>query len=483
MNPIPFPADSGDPWSLWMERTQDLVAHLDPQGVPLHLGRGFRRILPEGKDPAFLMSPPSPWRQALRRVRDTLRPVRRTLKVRTREDLREMEFLFLPLEREGSLSGILAQGRDVTELRRLRRDRQKGRDLENLGYLASGVVHDLNNLFAVVLNSLDLAERRLPGDLAGQPDLARARRGALRARDLTGSVLRQVRGQPRERFLFPPTVTLEELLDFLSTLKKGATLALAASPEAHRALVRGTPEEVARLALNLCVNALQALEGRAGRVDLDCSVRDLSVPEARARGLRDGGWAFLLTVRDDGPGLPREVRDRIFRDRVSARPGGTGLGLGLVRDLARDLEGDVEVLSVPGRGTAFTVALPVRDWTDPVPPLTAPAPRGTERIGTLLLPPWGSFYGGLLASWGYEVVPFESASALVRQVSERSGRPDLLLLDRGVPEAEPLSRTLAARGIRTLWGDRTSGEGDFRLPASRTELARALHLTLKGDRV
>ena len=117
----------------------------------------------------------------------------------------------------------------MTELRRLRRDRQKGRDLENLGYLASGVVHDLNNLFAVVLNSLDLAERRLPGDLAGQPDLARARRGALRARDLTGSVLRQVRGQPRERFLFPPTVTLEELLDFLSTLKKGATLALAAS--------------------------------------------------------------------------------------------------------------------------------------------------------------------------------------------------------------------------------------------------------------
>ena len=56
--------------------------------------------------------------------------------------------------------------------------------------------------------------------------------------------------------------------------------------------MRGTPEEVARLALNLCVNALQALEGRAGRVDLDCSVRDLSVPEARAGDSATGDGPF-----------------------------------------------------------------------------------------------------------------------------------------------------------------------------------------------
>ena len=472
--------ETPSPWSTWLHQTRDYVAHLDPRGRLLEAGGAFRPLLRDPQeDPASRISPPAPWRQALAQVRTARRPLRRTLRVQGDGGLREVEFQFLPLLEGKDLTGILAQGRDVTELRQLQRERAQNQDLRTLGYMTSGVVHDLQNLFAVVLGSLDMAEGRLRAGRSGEQDLSRARRGALRARALASQVLRQTRGGKETRCLFPPTLTVEEVLDFLLPLTRGSSLHLASSEEAHRALVWGAPGEIGRIVLNLCVNAFQALEARPGRVEVGCSVEELKASEARKRGLKDPGPAFVLTVQDDGPGIPREVQDRIFQRGVSFRPEGHGLGLGVVQDLVRDLGGGVWVRSVPGEGAAFSVALPVRGWTDPRDREETPR-LGNERVWTLLSSPWGELYGGLLSSWGYDVTPFESAAALVRRLGDLDPSADLLLLEKPDEDASALNRALSGhpRLPRILLGSDPStlpgGGLSLPLPASRTDIALAL---------
>jgi len=104
------------------------------------------------------------------------------------------------------------------------------------------------------------------------------------------------------------------------------------------------PEQIYQVALNLVVNATQILKD-GGRI----AVRTL--PEI------DGMVGF--EVRDNGPGMPPEVRERIFTPFFTTREGGTGLGLALVQRVIAAHHGTINVDSAPGKGTTFRIHLPV----------------------------------------------------------------------------------------------------------------------------
>jgi two-component system sensor histidine kinase HydH len=97
---------------------------------------------------------------------------------------------------------------------------------------------------------------------------------------------------------------------------------------------------------NLLLNAIQALAGRGGHVDISAS--------RIARAGRD--W-LLITVTDDGPGIPGDLRDRIFEPFETTKAAGSGLGLSIVREIARAHGGDV-VLAPDAAGTLFVLELP-----------------------------------------------------------------------------------------------------------------------------
>jgi signal transduction histidine kinase len=106
------------------------------------------------------------------------------------------------------------------------------------------------------------------------------------------------------------------------------------------------PEQIYQVVLNLVVNALQAL-APGGSV--------------RLRTLAAEAGSVGFAVADDGPGLPAEIRDRVFQPFVTAREGGTGLGLAFVERIVKAHRGAVTVQSEPGRGTVFEVRLPAGD--------------------------------------------------------------------------------------------------------------------------
>jgi signal transduction histidine kinase len=124
--------------------------------------------------------------------------------------------------------------------------------------------------------------------------------------------------------------------------------------EGERTMVEGDEDLLHRTLLNLTLNAVQAAGERPVRVVISVQpVRPADLPG----GLRIE-HPVRLRIRDNGPGVPEEIRERMFEPFVSRRPGGSGLGLAIVQRAVAAHRGAVFVDSVIGSGTTFTIYLP-----------------------------------------------------------------------------------------------------------------------------
>jgi signal transduction histidine kinase len=152
-------------------------------------------------------------------------------------------------------------------------------------------------------------------------------------------------------------VDLRQLAEAAAELVRRHPATLAATEIVVSGACRPVPGDedlLHRLAVNLMLNAVQAAGGdvriqvtvaEEARVDFP----ELVVPAPAAK----------LTVTDDGPGLPDDVRARLFQPFTSRRPGGVGLGLAVVHRTVEAHHGLIQVDSAPGAGTTFTVLLPL----------------------------------------------------------------------------------------------------------------------------
>jgi signal transduction histidine kinase/CheY-like chemotaxis protein len=182
------------------------------------------------------------------------------------------------------------------------------------------------------------------------------------------------------------------------------------------------PQRTRQILVNLCGNALKFT--LAGEVEII------------GGGGADG--QLILAVRDTGPGIAHEQQELIFEDfrQVEGTAGGTGLGLAISRRLARLMGGDVTVASEPGRGSTFTVALPVDCRTAVTP---EPAAREIPRGATVLLtvdddPSVAPLLEKMLAGRGFRVVSATSPGTAVSEA--RRLRPSVITLDVLMPERD-----------------------------------------------
>jgi len=125
-------------------------------------------------------------------------------------------------------------------------------------------------------------------------------------------------------------------------------------------LLTGDREQILQAVLNIVRNAAQAMNGQ-GQVVLRTRIaRSVTLARRRYR------QAITLQVIDDGPGIPESVRERVFYPLVSAREGGSGLGLTLAQTFVNQHHGSIEFDSIPGR-TCFTITLPIGEDTGAPP--------------------------------------------------------------------------------------------------------------------
>jgi signal transduction histidine kinase len=234
------------------------------------------------------------------------------------------------------------------------RDAQR---LEVIGSLAGGIAHDFNNLLAhmrALAHILEDEARRDGRDPARLEDMKLAIR---RGTDLVQQILTFSRpGQDQKRIVDLCASTAESLRLVRTALPANITLIYASGDDPLP--VSGDPSQIHQIVMNLCVNAIQAMQGAGGRLTVGLTVEEI---EAGAGDEPGSSRYARLRVEDTGPGMSEDVRRRIFEPFFTTKaPGqGSGLGLSVVAGIVMSLGGTIEAESLEGKGARFDVILPL----------------------------------------------------------------------------------------------------------------------------
>ncbi len=354
-------------------------------------------------------------------------------------------------------TAILVVARDISERKaaekeaaRLQAQLQHARKLESLGGMAAGIAHDLNNILYPILGYTELAMDEVPESGPLSEFLTQVLESTRRGRDLVARILAFGRESVEDR---RPVGVQEEIRQVVSLLERvippGVELKTDLSPVSGS--IMAAASEIQQIIMNLCTNAYQAMHGASGLLEVYLAEAALSdVPEGPDRTA--ARWACIM-VADTGPGMNREVLERIYDPYFTTKPKdqGTGLGLSTVYGIVRNLGGCIDAVSYPGVGTRFTIHLPLSDAPadDQSPQPAERSPRGTEHV--LVVddePPIVKLLTQTLRRIGYTVTGrTDSAEALELFRSDPHGF-DLAILDQAMPGLSGPELARAMHGIR-----------------------------------
>ncbi|HJQ25798.1 MAG TPA: GAF domain-containing protein [Blastocatellia bacterium] len=267
---------------------------------------------------------------------------------RRNSESRLMLMTLTPIYDEGGVTSILAIARDITEERVASERAAQADKLRALGQLASGVAHNFNNILAAILGHAQLLKREASEEhLIARLDIIEnaALDGAQTVKRIQGFGLQQG-DETYESFdvnqLLQDSTTLTRARWQHEAQARGLKYDVALDLQ-NVPFVRGTASELREVFVNIILNALDAMP-QGGRLRISTKHKNGFV---------------RISFSDSGVGMTREVRQRIFEPFFTTK-GVTGMGLGLAvsYSIIERHGGEIDVRSIPGRGTTFTVALP-----------------------------------------------------------------------------------------------------------------------------
>ena len=335
--------------------------------------------------------------------------------------------------------------RMTAELRASGKALEAAQRLESIGMLTGGVAHDFNNVLQIISGNVQLMLR-----IPGTPEQREKRLNSIAGAVERGAKLSsQLLAFARRQQLRPEAVNMHHLLVNVDDLLQRAigvevTLKVAAAPGLWDVLV--DPAQLENVILNLAINARDAMQGR-GRLDILLSNVEIGA-DAAATDLPAGEYVRLL-VRDNGPGMPPEVRARAFEPFFTTKAEGQGSGLGLstAYGFVKQSGGHIEIDSAPGKGTQVTILLP-RSYQAPLASAVAgtPAEVAAGRGETILVVdddlPVQEAAADMLVELGYRVVRADDGAGALEALG-RGDAVDLLFSDVVMPG--PVSSTELVR--------------------------------------
>jgi PAS domain S-box-containing protein len=270
---------------------------------------------------------------------------------------------------------------DEKEKKRLERQLFQAQKLESVGTLAGGIAHDFNNILASILGFTELALDEVCKGSVLERNLLEVYTAGKRARDLVKQILAFARQSGEERKPIQVSIIAKEALKLI---RSTTPTSIEIERQIHStALVMANPTQIHQIIMNLCTNAVHALENEEGRIRIRLEDILIQAQDSGAPMNLTPGPYLLLTVSDTGVGIPTELMTSIFEPYFTTKAAGkgTGMGLAMVDGIVASYGGKVTVESTPGKGSDFHVYLPItRHREDPDRPIEAELPIGTERI-------------------------------------------------------------------------------------------------------
>ena len=353
----------------------------------------------------------------------------------------------------GSAIDITAQKQAQSDREQLEGQLRQSQKMEAMGTLAGGIAHDFNNILGAILGYGELAQQESAPDTPLRRYIDNVMHAAGRAKVLVDRILGFSRSGLGERAHVHIQSVIEETLELIAA-SLPADIRLEKTLSAGNAALIGDSTHLHQVAMNLCTNAVHAME-HGGTLHVLLERVDLAEARSVSRGTLSPGPYIRLVIRDTGVGIPPEVIERMFDPFFTTRGvgKGTGLGLSLVHGIVTDLGGAIDVQSAMGEGASFEIWLPVTtEVGKPAVEAVRELPRG--RGETVMIvddePTLVALAEEMLAGLGYEPVGFESSRVALQAFRANLERFDAVLTDEAMPE---LVGTELAREIRLLRPD------------------------------
>ncbi|MCP4757251.1 MAG: response regulator [Proteobacteria bacterium] len=341
------------------------------------------------------------------------------------------------VEQLGELFGVaLQRGKDRREREELERQLQQMQKLEAIGTLAGGIAHDFNNILQPIMGYASVGLRKTEGNPEIHEFFKAIRDAASRARELVRQILTFSRKSEQElNPMFMQPVVEEALKMLRSSLP--TTIEIREDIDDNLNMVMSDATKIHQIVMNLATNAFHAMQDTGGQLEVSLNPVDLNTDDPGEIGLPPGPYA-CLTVSDTGTGMRPAVLGRIFDPYFTTKEKekGTGLGLSVVMGIVKGHGGNIDVSSLPGRGSEFRVYLP-RISNEEEPSILEeekPEPGKNERIllvddETIIV----ELEKVLLKQLGYRVTTQTSSIEALEIFKSRPQDFDLVITDMTMP--------------------------------------------------
>lgn len=323
------------------------------------------------------------------------------------------------------------------EIERQREALRQSEKLTAMGSLLAGVAHELNNPLSIVMGRASLLAEKM----GGSPLAADAQR-IHEAAERCGRIVRTFLNMARSRPANLSEVALNDLataaVDMLAYVLRSHGIAVTLDLLPGLPPVKADADQIGQIVLNLIVNAQQALGLRdhGRRLTVSTGLAPMT------HGDRRRSPRIWLRVRDNGPGISAELRERVFAPFFTTKSEGVGTGLGLAvsRSIAREHGGELTLLDDEnmGAGACFCLQLPVSGEPEAGATEPAPLPATDECSARLLVvddeAEIAELLGEMLSGAGYEVMTAESGAVALAMLEE--ARFDAIVSDLHMPELD-----------------------------------------------
>jgi len=323
--------------------------------------------------------------------------------------------------------------RDITERKKLETELRHSQKVETIGKLVGGIAHDFNNQLVPILGYVELLEEALQDRDDLLESVTSIRDAGVRAASLIKQLMVFSYKDTRKAEIIDLKATVEILLGMITTLI-GEDIRLRYSGSGDALPVRINPGEIEQIVLNLATNARDAMP-TGGEIELTV-----------AEVTKQGSTFALLQVADSGTGMDDATLAQVFEPFFTTKEQGygTGLGLSTLHSIVNQVNGSIDVITDPGKGSRFDIFLPCADGMvtsnpeqerteSPSPP---PETEHAEVSGHILLAednePVADFISGILRREGYKVTHAADGRQALSAIKNQDF--DLILTDIIMPD-------------------------------------------------
>jgi len=332
---------------------------------------------------------------------------------------------------------------DATELKSMEAQFVQSQKMQAIGQLAGGVAHDFNNLLTAISGYCDLLMLRHERGDADYGDLLQISSNANRAAALVGQLL----AYSRKQTLKPSAIQINESLSDLTHLLNrlvGETITLRLVQEKELPLAFVDGRQLEQVLMNLVVNARDAMPD-GGQIFLRSKTKDYAQDTLQSGVVVVEGEYVLIEVEDEGEGIEQAHLSKIFEPFFSTKDvgKGTGLGLSMAYGIIKQTGGYIFASSEVGKGTLFTILLPVAHDVRAVeaPKQVFSAPTANSLKGTRILlvedeDPVRAVSQRALQSQGVNLRVAAGGAEALRILSEAERDFDVIITDVVMPDVD-----------------------------------------------